>query len=170
MRAFSPAPPAPRQWSAPGGAGSPGSGTGGENRLIWAIAGLAALVVVIGVVVIVALSMGGDTPSKSAAEPETPANVADAPADATADDFCAVFTKINDASDFGESQPYFDDLKRVGTPAEVTVSQRHGFEELVTLAENSETKNDYQSGMSDLSPSDNTDVYSFLGYGRATCN
>src|SRR3546814_12626879 len=80
------------QWDRTGGAGKQSVN---DNRLTWAIAGLAALILIVGVVAIVALNMGD---KKGQSSPDGVTNAADAPTSASTDDFCPAFEKVPDAS------------------------------------------------------------------------
>ncbi|MDT0200974.1 protein kinase domain-containing protein [Nocardioides sp. AE5] len=155
------APQPAQQWSAP-------ARQGNDNKWTWIIGGLTAIVLVIGVVVVVALNVGGDDPSSPGGGGGT-GSVADAPKDASVDDFCAHFPDTQ-GTDFDAIRAAYADLVEVGTPDDMTAAQRKGFEHSAESALNSSDLNDFQVTMGDLAPSERTDAYSFDLYGLGACN
>lgn len=69
-------------------------------------------------------------------------SAADAPKDASVEDFCGALTGLDDATDDSKVADHLDDMLRVGTPADIPDDARKGFEFLIEKAAELDEKED----------------------------
>jgi len=69
-------------------------------------------------------------------------SAADAPKDASVEDFCAALNGLDDDTDDSKVADHLDDMKKVGTPSDIPDDARKGFEFLIDHATELDEKQD----------------------------
>jgi hypothetical protein len=91
------------------------------------------------------------------------------PSSTTTEDFCNVNKQFDDKT---TPQEAADKLKEIGTPSNMTDSERHGFEVLVdklSQLPDDAKASDYDAMEQGISAGDKADVEAFIGYEAKTC-
>lgn len=178
-----------------GGATGPGPGQdldqgraasqGGRGRLVGILVGVGVLVVA-AVVIGVAIATGGDGGGGGGdpTDPETsdvPIEAVDAPQDASVEEFCTASNDLptdETGDDFAAEAQQANDWAaqaiKVGTPAEMSEEERHGFElwadyQRTITAEDLESDREAEAWRDDFGFSDAADVFIYLGYVGSNC-
>ena len=92
-----------------------------------------------------------------------------APTSASTEDFCNVNKQFDDKT---TPKEVVDKFKEVGTPKDMTDSERHGFEVLMdrlSKLPDDAKESDYQAMEKDVSGQDKADIQAFIGYEAKTC-
>jgi len=100
-------------------------------------------------------------------------SAADAPKDASVEDFCAALNGLDDDTDDSKVADHLDDMKRVGTPADIPDDARKGFEFLIDKASELDDKDEQLVDRADFESAFGKDsavqFMALISYFSATC-
>lgn len=157
---------------------------GGRGRLIGILVGVGALVVAAVVIGVVIATGGGGGGGDDPADPETsdvPIEAADAPKDASVEEFCTASNNLptdetgdDFAAEAQQANDWAAEAIKVGTPADMSQEERHGFElwadyQRTITAEDLESDREAEAWRDDFGFSDAADVFIYLGYVGSNC-
>jgi hypothetical protein len=114
------------------------------------------------------LAVAGAMAACGGSSSSTPTGAAGAPTGATTADFCSTVQNLASSSN-ATPKDVADQLQAVGTPSDISASERHGFEVFVDKLETlsaSAKASDLQQG---LSATDLKDVTAFETYVQGAC-